>query len=160
MGLRNRAAVIAVLFVVLTAADDQTRSKNSEESADNNAVIELQDGNTADGQLLRLNDTKSSSNDTVHSTTPVPKPTTPEPPKNEPILPEQTGVKAQEEEQSSGMSIFFSLLVIGICIVLVHLLIKFKLHFLPESVAVVSLGILMGAFIKIIESQQLANWKV
>uniref|UniRef100_A0A672JTL8 Solute carrier family 9 member 8 n=2 Tax=Sinocyclocheilus grahami TaxID=75366 RepID=A0A672JTL8_SINGR len=160
MGLRNRAAVIAVLFVVLTAADDQTRSKNSEESADNNAVIELQDGNTADGQLLRLNDTKSSSNDTVHSTTPVPKPTTPEPPKNEPILPEQTGVKAQEEEQSSGMSIFFSLLVIGICIVLVHLLIKFKLHFLPESVAVVSLGILMGAFIKIIESQQLANWKM
>lgn len=28
----------------------------------------------------------------------------------------------------------------GICIILVHLLIKFKLHFLPESVAVVSLG--------------------
>ncbi|XP_073669144.1 sodium/hydrogen exchanger 8 isoform X3 [Paramisgurnus dabryanus] len=57
------------------------------------------------------------------------------------------------------MTIFFSLLVIGICIILVHLLIKFKLHFLPESVAVVSLGILMGAFIKIIESQQLASWK-
>uniref|UniRef100_A0A673J7J6 Sodium/hydrogen exchanger n=1 Tax=Sinocyclocheilus rhinocerous TaxID=307959 RepID=A0A673J7J6_9TELE len=80
----------------------------------------------------RLNGTESSSNDTVQSTTPVPKPSNPEPPKNEPILPEQTGVKAQEEEQSSGMSIFFSLLVIGI---------------------------LMGAFIKIIESQQLANWK-
>ncbi|XP_052449300.1 sodium/hydrogen exchanger 8 isoform X6 [Carassius gibelio] len=47
----------------------------------------------------------------------------------------------------------------GICIILVHMLIKFKLHSLPESVAVVSLGILMGAFIKIIESQQLANWK-
>ncbi len=61
----------------------------------------------------RLNDTESSSNDTVQSTTPVPKPTTPEPPKKEPILPEQMGVKAQEEEQSSGMSIFFSLLVIG-----------------------------------------------
>ncbi|KAL0158993.1 hypothetical protein M9458_047069, partial [Cirrhinus mrigala] len=52
-------------------------------------------------------------NDTVQPTTPVPKPMTPEPPKNEPILPVQTGVKAQEEEQSSGMSIFFSLLVIG-----------------------------------------------
>ncbi|KAJ0064204.1 hypothetical protein NL108_001499, partial [Boleophthalmus pectinirostris] len=46
-----------------------------------------------------------------------------------------------------------------ICIILVHLLIKFKLHFLPESVAVVSLGILMGGFIKIIEFQELANWK-
>ncbi|CAM4626509.1 unnamed protein product [Lepidochelys olivacea] len=76
-----------------------------------------------------------------------------------PILPVQTGVQAQQEEQSSGMTIFFSLLVLAICIILVHLLIKYRLHFLPESVAVVSLGILMGAFIKIIESQKLANWK-
>ncbi|KAE8576299.1 hypothetical protein XENTR_v10004142 [Xenopus tropicalis] len=76
-----------------------------------------------------------------------------------PIIPVQTGVQAQQEEQSSGMSIFFSLLVLGICIILVHLLIKYRLHFLPESVAVVSLGILMGAVIKIIESQKLANWK-
>ncbi|CAH2303284.1 sodium hydrogen exchanger 8 [Pelobates cultripes] len=57
-----------------------------------------------------------------------------------PIIPVQTGVQAQQEEQSSGMSIFFSLLVLAICIILVHLLIKFRLHFLPESVAVVSLG--------------------
>lgn len=35
----------------------------------------------------------------------------PTPPK--PILPVQTGVQAQQEEQSSGMTIFFSLLVIG-----------------------------------------------
>ncbi|NXI60191.1 SL9A8 protein, partial [Chloroceryle aenea] len=76
-----------------------------------------------------------------------------------PILPVQTGVQAQQEEQSSGMTIFFSLLVLAICIILVHLLIKYRLHFLPESVAVVSLGILMGAFIKIIEAQKLANWK-
>ncbi|XP_015675237.1 sodium/hydrogen exchanger 8, partial [Protobothrops mucrosquamatus] len=76
-----------------------------------------------------------------------------------PILPVQTGVEAQQEEQSSGMTIFFSLLVLAICIILVHLLIRYRLHFLPESVAVVSLGILMGAVIKIIESQKLANWK-
>ncbi|XP_050959093.1 sodium/hydrogen exchanger 8 [Labeo rohita] len=169
MSVSNRAAVIAVLLIILTAdlgrfaaADDQTHSKNDEESAKNKGDNDLQNQNNIDGhgeQLSRVNDTESSSNDTVQPTTPVPKPTTPEPPKNEPILPVHTGVKAQEEEQSSGMSIFFSLLVIGICIILVHLLIKFKLHFLPESVAVVSLGILMGAFIKIIESQQLANWK-
>ncbi|XP_067227077.1 sodium/hydrogen exchanger 8 isoform X2 [Chanodichthys erythropterus] len=166
MSVSNRAAVISVLLIILTAdlgqfaaADDQT---NSEEPANNKADSDLLDQKTTHGhaeQLIRLNYTESSSNDTVQSTTPVPKPTTPEQPKNEPILPVQTGVKAQEEEQSSGMTIFFSLLVIGICIILVHLLIKFKLHFLPESVAVVSLGILMGAFIKIIESQQLANWK-
>uniref|UniRef100_A0A2K5XKS0 Sodium/hydrogen exchanger n=1 Tax=Mandrillus leucophaeus TaxID=9568 RepID=A0A2K5XKS0_MANLE len=49
-----------------------------------------------------------------------------------PILPVQTGEQAQQEEQSSGMTIFFSLLV---------------------------LGILMGAVIKIIEFKKLANWK-
>ncbi|XP_072259351.1 sodium/hydrogen exchanger 8 isoform X2 [Pyxicephalus adspersus] len=76
-----------------------------------------------------------------------------------PIIPVQTGVQALQEEQSNGMSIFFSLLVLAICIALVHLLIKYRLHFLPESVAVVSLGILMGAVIRIIESLKLANWK-
>ncbi|MED6280238.1 hypothetical protein CHARACLAT_008682 [Characodon lateralis] len=103
--------------------------------------------------------TEDYNNETLHSTAAATKPTTPAPPTPKPILPVQTGVKAQEEEQSSGLTIFFSLLVIGICIILVHLLIKFKLHFLPESVAVVSLGILMGGFIKIIEFQELANWK-
>ncbi|XP_044067675.1 sodium/hydrogen exchanger 8 [Siniperca chuatsi] len=113
-----------------------------------------------DGQFVsKSNDTDNYSNETLHFTTPAVKPTTPAPPTPKPILPVQTGVKAQEEEQSSGLTIFFSLLVIGICIILVHLLIKFKLHFLPESVAVVSLGILMGGFIKIIEFQELANWK-
>ncbi|CAB1336078.1 unnamed protein product [Coregonus sp. 'balchen'] len=114
-----------------------------------------QDGH-AEQSISLLNDTDNYSNGTLHATTvgvkATPKPT----PK--PILP-GAGVKAQEEEQSSGMTIFFSLLVIGICIILVHLLIKFKLHFLPESVAVVSLGILMGGFIKIIEFHELANWK-
>ncbi|XP_029011490.1 sodium/hydrogen exchanger 8 isoform X1 [Betta splendens] len=115
--------------------------------------------NTEAHLVSKSNDTDNNSNDTLHATTPTVKPTTPAPPTPKPILPVQTGVKAQEEEQSSGMTIFFSLLVIGICIILVHLLIKFKLHFLPESVAVVSLGILMGGFIKIIEFQELANWK-
>ncbi|XP_053173040.1 sodium/hydrogen exchanger 8 [Scomber japonicus] len=113
-----------------------------------------------DGQSVsKSNDTDNYINETLHSTKPTVKPTTPAPPTAKPILPVQTGVKAQEEEQSSGLTIFFSLLVIGICIILVHLLFKFKLHFLPESVAVVSLGILMGGFIKIIEFQELANWK-
>ncbi|GAA6083055.1 sodium/hydrogen exchanger 8 [Tachysurus ichikawai] len=107
-----------------------------------------------------INTTETQGNETLRSITSAAKATTSTPPTVKPILPVQTGVKAQEEEQSNGMSIFFSLLVIGICIVLVHLLIRFKLHFMPESVAVVSLGILMGAVIKIIETQELANWKM
>ncbi|XP_061667682.1 sodium/hydrogen exchanger 8 isoform X1 [Syngnathoides biaculeatus] len=109
--------------------------------------------------VSRTNDTENHSNVSTHSTSSSSKPTLAAPPNPKAILPVQTGVEAQEEEQSNGLTIFFSLLVIGICIILVHLLIKFKLHFLPESVAVVSLGILMGGVIKIIEFQELANWK-
>lgn len=61
----------------------------------------------------KSNGTEASSNETLHSTKPVVKPTTPAPPTAKPILPVQTGVEAQEEEQSSGLTIFFSLLVIG-----------------------------------------------
>ncbi|XP_038842087.1 sodium/hydrogen exchanger 8 isoform X5 [Salvelinus namaycush] len=133
--------------------DDNKKSSRNE---GNIAAANPHPDGHAEQSTSLLNDTDNSSNDTLHATTvgvkATPKPT----PK--PILP-GAGVKAQEEEQSSGMTIFFSLLVIGICIILVHLLIKFKLHFLPESVAVVSLGILMGGFIKIIEFHELANWK-
>ncbi|MEQ2241294.1 hypothetical protein ILYODFUR_023927 [Ilyodon furcidens] len=57
--------------------------------------------------------TEDYNNETIHSTVAATKPTTPAPPTPKPILPVQTGVKAQEEEQSSGLTIFFSLLVIG-----------------------------------------------
>ncbi|XP_073740099.1 sodium/hydrogen exchanger 8 isoform X6 [Callorhinus ursinus] len=111
------------------------------------------------GDALRFpNTTHEGFNVTLHTTLVVTtKLVLPTPAK--PILPVQTGEQAQQEEQSSGMTIFFSLLVLAICIILVHLLIRYRLHFLPESVAVVSLGILMGAVIKIIEFKKLANWK-
>uniref|UniRef100_A0A2K6P4X9 Sodium/hydrogen exchanger n=1 Tax=Rhinopithecus roxellana TaxID=61622 RepID=A0A2K6P4X9_RHIRO len=69
-----------------------------------------------------------------------------------PILPVQTGEQAQQEEQSSGMTIFFSLLVLG----------EYGLchpHRRPSPVSVCSVCILMGAVIKIIEFKKLANWK-
>lgn len=134
----------------------QSVSINNEENDGTAEGEQLKDGQPASS---KSNNTDVFNNETLHSPTTANKPTTLSPPTAKPILPVQTGVKAQEEEQSSGLTIFFSLLVIGICIILVHLLIKFKLHFLPESVAVVSLGILMGGFIKIIEFQELANWK-
>ncbi|XP_066515168.1 sodium/hydrogen exchanger 8 [Hoplias malabaricus] len=148
------------LSLAVPSGEEPLEPKQSQEP-DKNAPDLPPESSTGDhdSELIRINGTSNSTNETVHIMTPLPKTSTLAPPTPKPILPVQTGVKAQEEEQSSGMSIFFSLLVIGICIILVHLLIKFKLHFLPESVAVVSLGILMGAFIKIIETQELANWK-
>nr|XP_015220401.1 PREDICTED: sodium/hydrogen exchanger 8 [Lepisosteus oculatus] len=145
--------------VRIDKAGDTTggNQRGEERDPDRNQNVQ---GKASLEESIRLNETETAGNDSIHATTAVAKTTTPVPPTPpKPILPVQTGVQAQEEEQSSGMTIFFSLLVIGICIILVHLLIKYKLHFLPESVAVVSLGILMGAFIKIIEFQELANWK-
>ncbi|KAL3064396.1 hypothetical protein OYC64_000630 [Pagothenia borchgrevinki] len=154
LDLRDGEDRVDVNHKDIPAKSQQTLIKHDQEDGHDSIDPQKQ------GQSLsKSNDTDNYSNLTLHSTKPPVKPTTPTPPTAKPILPVQTGVKAQEEEQSSGLTIFFSLLVIGICIILVHLLIKFKLHFLPESVAVVSLGILMGGFIKIIEFQELANWK-
>uniref|UniRef100_A0A8C4N1L4 Sodium/hydrogen exchanger n=1 Tax=Equus asinus asinus TaxID=83772 RepID=A0A8C4N1L4_EQUAS len=129
-----------------------------EETAVRNINGEVEGGVTEEVTFEFPNTTHEGFNVTLHTTLVV---TTrlvlPTPAK--PILPVQTGEQAQQEEQSNGMTIFFSLLVLAICIILVHLLIRYRLHFLPESVAVVSLGILMGAVIKIIEFKKLANWK-
>ncbi|KAK1157805.1 sodium/hydrogen exchanger 8-like [Acipenser oxyrinchus oxyrinchus] len=146
-----------------TGKEDHIHNNNNNNNNNNEVGLDpdakVKSPNIGPEQTIRVNETQDVGNETLHTTT-VAKATTQAPPTPaKPILPEQTGVEAQEEEQSSGMTIFFSLLVIGICIILVHLLIKYKLNFLPESVAVVSLGILMGAFIKIIEFQELANWK-
>ena len=49
-----------------------------------------------------------------------------------------------EEEKSSSRSIFFLLSVIGLCILLVHVMLQFKCHYLPESLAIVFLGAVIG----------------
>uniref|UniRef100_UPI00358FB626 sodium/hydrogen exchanger 8-like n=1 Tax=Myxine glutinosa TaxID=7769 RepID=UPI00358FB626 len=79
--------------------------------------------------------------------------------KEQPILPMETGEQAQREEQSIGMTIFFILLILALCIVLVHLIIRFKFHILPESIAVVALGIVVGGFIRLAEKYKMASWK-
>ncbi|KAG2461279.1 SL9A8 protein, partial [Polypterus senegalus] len=61
------------------------------------------------------NDTQDVANITIQTTTIANRVTAVVPPTQpKPILPVQTGVQAQEEEQSSGMTIFFSLLVIAV----------------------------------------------
>lgn len=61
MSVSNRAAVIAVLLIILTAdlgrfaaADDQTHSKNDEESAKNKGDNDLQNQNNIDGHGEQL----------------------------------------------------------------------------------------------------------
>ncbi|KAL7078037.1 hypothetical protein ACQ4LE_002489 [Meloidogyne hapla] len=59
-----------------------------------------------------------------------------------PLLDEQPGKQA--EEKADSLAIFFILFIIVLAILLVHLLIKFQVRFMPESLAIVLLGGLIG----------------
>ncbi len=41
-------------------------------------------------------------------------------------------------------TVFFLLAVMGVCVLILHLLIKYELHFIPESLAVIAVGALFG----------------
>lgn len=71
---------------------------------------------------------------------------------NEPVPP------SAEEEHEKSMEIFFILLVVGLCILVIYFLIKHKFHYLPESVAVVFLGALVGLITKALSHFKLGNW--
>ena len=62
-----------------------------------------------------------------------------------------------EEEKSSSRSIFFLLSVIGLCILLVHLMLQFKCHYLPESLAIVFLGAVIGAIIRLLPNDSIKS---
>ncbi|XP_057291226.1 sodium/hydrogen exchanger 8-like [Hydractinia symbiolongicarpus] len=66
---------------------------------------------------------------------------------------------AEEKEKHGSMTIFFVLSVLGLCIISIHILIKTKFAYLPESVAVVFLGCMIGAIIKLLQRYNLANWE-
>lgn len=63
---------------------------------------------------------------------------------------------AAEEEHHSSLTIFFILLVVGISILLVHLLIQTRFHYLPDSIAIVLIGAFIGLALKIFK---FGNWK-
>uniref|UniRef100_A0A914MZK2 Sodium/hydrogen exchanger n=1 Tax=Meloidogyne incognita TaxID=6306 RepID=A0A914MZK2_MELIC len=50
----------------------------------------------------------------------------------------------QAEEKADSLAIFFILFIIVLAILLVHILIKFQVRFMPESLAIVLLGGLIG----------------
>ncbi|PRD29444.1 UNVERIFIED_CONTAM: Sodium/hydrogen exchanger 8 [Trichonephila clavipes] len=57
------------------------------------------------------------------------------------------------------MAIFFVLIVMALCILLIHLLIQTNFQYLPESVSVVFLGALIGLILKLISNNNLGNWQ-
>ncbi|XP_022094568.1 sodium/hydrogen exchanger 8-like [Acanthaster planci] len=65
-----------------------------------------------------------------------------------------------DEEHSSSLALFFILLILALCIILVHLLIKFKFHYLPESIAVVVLGVVIGLISLLTKNAKNAEYKL
>ena len=59
------------------------------------------------------------------------------PPHGDPALPD---LGSAEEEHHNSLSIFLVLVLLGICILLIHVMLKFKFHYVPESVAVILIG--------------------
>ena len=51
-------------------------------------------------------------------------------------------------------------LMTALSIILVHLLIKFKFHYLPESVAVVGLGVLIGLVSLLMKNVKIAEYNL
>ena len=65
----------------------------------------------------------------------------------EPIQALETGQDAAKAEQKSSNKIFFILSILGLSIMVIHALIKFHLHYFPESLVVMMLGMLIGALL-------------
>nr|CAG4650860.1 EOG090X03SL [Simocephalus serrulatus] len=68
------------------------------------------------------------------------------------------GKGSAEEEHHNSLSIFLVLVLLGICILLIHVMLKFHFHYVPESVAVIFIGALVGLFLKLMSYQNVADW--
>ncbi|KAK2187965.1 hypothetical protein NP493_148g01013 [Ridgeia piscesae] len=117
-------------------------------------------GNThddVDAFLDILSYNNSDVNTTVAmNTTTVPPTTTTTTPEVKEDLPEKGEL---EMEKNYSMMIFFILLVVACCILVTHLLIQTKFHYLPDSVAVVLLGAVLGVVLKVLAHYNVANWQ-
>uniref|UniRef100_A0A146KTU6 Sodium/hydrogen exchanger n=2 Tax=Lygus hesperus TaxID=30085 RepID=A0A146KTU6_LYGHE len=101
---------------------------------------------------------KSSTSTTTTTTTTTVKPTnatTAAP--NEPVLPEKGSA---EEEHNSSMAIFFVLCVLALGILVIHFMLLTNFSYLPESIAIVFLGALIGLILNLMsDGNGFGNWR-
>lgn len=74
----------------------------------------------------------------------------------DPVLPDKGSA---EDEHNSSMAIFFVLCVLAIGILLIHLMLQKNFQYLPESIAIVFLGGLIGLILNLMSNQNIANWR-
>ncbi|XP_065913305.1 sodium/hydrogen exchanger 8-like [Dysidea avara] len=89
-------------------------------------------------------------NETRGTLTPTPSPET--------TLPPATPAGSDTETQSS-QAVFFIMGVLGLCTMMVYFLIKFKFHYLPESIVVVLIGVIIGLIFFIIKKSTAQDLK-
>lgn len=74
----------------------------------------------------------------------------------DPVLPDKGSA---EDEHNSSMSIFFVLCVLALGILLIHFMLQKNFQYLPESIAIVFLGGLIGLILNLMSNQNIANWR-
>lgn len=75
---------------------------------------------------------------------------------NEPVLPEKGSAEA---EHNSSMAIFFVLCVLALGILVIHFMLMTNFQYLPESIAIVFLGGLIGLILNLMSDQIIGNWR-
>lgn len=61
-------------------------------------------------------------------------------------------------ENNHSWTVFFILCILAFSILLIHILIQFNFHYLPESVAVVFLGAIIGLIFKLLSQWKVSDW--
>lgn len=64
------------------------------------------------------------------------------------------------QEKASSLTILFILLVVALCILVTHVLVVTRFRYLPESVAVVLIGLILGLVMRFLYMHNLGNWQV
>jgi hypothetical protein len=64
------------------------------------------------------------------------------------------------DHTTSSWTIFFILSVLACSILVIHILIESKFHYLPESIAIVFLGALIGLLFKLLSQWKISDWTV
>ncbi|KAG1677114.1 Sodium/hydrogen exchanger 8 [Nymphon striatum] len=138
-----------VLFVILILSCSEIANEVPPSSAKplpNSTVVPLNISNNGNGTNVIPPTNTSAATD----------PTIPEVTDHDPNLP---GKGSAEEEHHSSMAIFFILIVAAVCILVIHFLIQSKFNQLPESIAIIFIGALIGLIMKLILTTNVGDWQ-
>jgi hypothetical protein len=69
-------------------------------------------------------------------------------------------IAIESDDHSRSWTLFFILSILAFSILLIHVLITANFHFVPESLAVIFLGALIGLVLKLLSQWDISDWSV